>query len=99
MRTRLDVPDVAENFARGRFEKFGELAVVIPGACDGAFVDSAFGGAEIWRVSRRDERLRAVEAHVALALLFGIIKRVRVKKAPDELTAHVFEAEFEMRVL
>jgi hypothetical protein len=43
--------------------------------------------------------LHAVHANVALALLFGIVKRMRVKEGPDELAANVFEAKFEMRVL
>ena len=48
---------------------------------------------------RRNIGLRAIEPHVALALLLGIVERMRVKKGPDELAADVFQAEFEMRVL
>ena len=48
---------------------------------------------------RRNVGLGAVESDVALALLFGIVKRMRVEKGPDELAADVFEAEFEMGVL
>ena len=40
-----------------------------------------------------------VQAHVPLALLLGVIERMRVQKRPDELPADVFEAEFKMRVL
>ena len=47
----------------------------------------------------RDVGLRAVEAHVALALLLGIVEGMRVQERPDELAADIFEAEFEMRVL
>jgi hypothetical protein len=43
--------------------------------------------------------LRAIHSNVALALLFGIVEGMRVKKRPDELTADVFQAEFEMGVL
>ena len=43
--------------------------------------------------------MRAVQADVALALLFGIVEGMRVEKGPDELTADVFEAKFEMGVL
>ena len=43
--------------------------------------------------------MRAVEADVPLALLLGIVERMRVKERPDELAADVFEAEFEVRVL
>ena len=48
---------------------------------------------------RRDVGLGAIEADVALALLFGIVERMRVKKRPDELAADVFQAELEMGVL
>src|SRR5271154_2333760 len=43
--------------------------------------------------------MSAIQANIALALLFGIVKRVSVKKRPDELAADVFQAEFEMRML
>jgi len=43
--------------------------------------------------------MRTVQPHIALALLLGIVERMGVKKRPDELPTHVFEAEFEMRVL
>ena len=41
----------------------------------------------------------AIEADIALALLLGIVERMRVNERPDELAADVFEAEFEMRVV
>src|SRR6266852_5011639 len=47
----------------------------------------------------RDIGLSAIEADVALALLLGIVKGMRVQERPDELAADVFEAEFEMGVL
>jgi hypothetical protein len=88
-----DVPDVGEDGAGVVDEEGGELAVVVPGADDGLFVDGAMllieeeGGlwAALWDVS-----LRAIEADVALALLFGIVKRMGVEKRPDELAADVF---------
>ena len=43
--------------------------------------------------------MRAVEPDVTLALLFGVVKRMRMQERPDELAADIFEAEFEMRVL
>ena len=43
--------------------------------------------------------MRAVQANVALALLLGIVKGMRVEERPDELAADVFEAEFEVGVL
>ena len=48
---------------------------------------------------RRNIRLRAVQPHIALALLLGIVERMRVQEGPDKLPAHVFEPEFEVRVL
>ena len=43
--------------------------------------------------------MRAVETDVALALLLGIVERMRVEERPDELAADIFEAEFEVGVL
>ena len=43
--------------------------------------------------------MRAVQTNVALALLLGIVERMRVKKRPDELAAYIFQAKFEMCVL
>ena len=40
-----------------------------------------------------------IQADVPLALLFGVVKRMRVQERPDELPADVFEAKFKMRVL
>jgi hypothetical protein len=90
------VPDVAENFASVVLQERSEFAIRGPGAGDGAL--EYFGGArEI--AERRDVSQGAVEAHVSLALLLGIIKRMRVQKRPDELAADVFEAKLKMRVL
>ena len=98
MRHRADVPYVAQNLARRRLEHARQLAVVFPRARDRAFVNRALRRAEI-RARRRNVRLRAVQPHVALALLLGIVERMRVQERPDELPADVFEPEFEMRVL
>ena len=43
--------------------------------------------------------MRAIKAHVALALLLGIIERMRVQEGPHTLSADIFEAEFKVRVL
>src|SRR5215472_3308798 len=92
------VPDVVENVAGVADQNSGEFAVVIPGAGDGPFID--FLGFFVEEEGhRRNVGLRAVEAYIALALLLGIVKRMGVKKRPDELAADVFEAEFEMSVL
>ncbi len=40
-----------------------------------------------------------IQLHVALALLLGIVKRVRVEEGPYELAAYIFQAKFKMRVL
>ena len=40
-----------------------------------------------------------MQADVALALLLGVVKRMRVQERPDELAADVFQAKFKMRVL
>src|SRR5215475_1696492 len=98
MRHRADMPDVVEDVACVSDQKSGKLAIVIPGACDRLLVDFFALFIEEKR-DGRDVGLRAVEADVALALLLGIIERMRVKEGPDELAADVFEAEFKMRVL
>src|SRR5947207_3003790 len=98
MRHRADVPDVVEDVARVANQKRGKLAVVIPGAGNGLLVDFFAFFAEEKR-DRWNIGLRAVQADVALALLLGIVKRMRVKERPDELAADVFETEFEMRML
>jgi hypothetical protein len=93
-----DVPDVVEDVARIADQERGKLAVVIPGAADRAFVNFFAFFVEEQR-DRRNVGLSTVKAHIALALLFGIIKRVCVKKRPDKLSADVFQPEFKMRVL
>src|SRR5579859_997936 len=92
------MPDVAENIARVGREQGGEFAIEGPCAGQRVFIDVARGFVEEKR-NRRNVGLGAVETDVALALLLGIIERVRVEKRPDELTADIFEAEFEMGVL
>src|SRR5882672_10252727 len=93
-----DVPDIGEDFAGVSDQESGEFAVVLPGAGDGLFVDGAGGGVEEKRFGR-DVSLRAVEADVTLALLFGIVEGMGVEERPDELAGDIFEAEFEMGVL
>ena len=84
------VPDVVENVARVADQNSSEFAVVIPGAGDGAFID--FLGFFVEEEGDgRNVGLRTVEAYIALALLLGIVKRMGVKKRPDELAADVFE--------
>ncbi len=93
-----DVPDVSENCAGVGDQQSGELAVVVPGFDDGMFVDFSGVGVEV-KIDGRNVGVDAVHANVALALLFGIVKGVRVEKRPDELAADIFEAEFEGGVL
>lgn len=93
-----NVPDVSEDSAGVVDEEEREFAVGVPGAGDGLFVDSAMSVVE--KEGRgRDVGLGAIEPDVALALLLGIVEGVGVEEGPDELTAYVFEAEFEMGVL
>ena len=42
---------------------------------------------------------RAIQPHIALALLFGIVKRMGVQERPHELPADIFQAKFKVRVL
>jgi len=88
MRHGANVPDVVEDFAGVDDEEGGKLAVMLPGAGDGVFVDGAAGGVEEQRRGR-DVGLRAVEADVALALLLGIVEGMRVEEGPDELAADI----------
>jgi hypothetical protein len=98
VRHGADMPDVAENLARVGNQERGEFAVMLPAASDGLLVDRAAGGVEEKRL-RRNIGLRAIEADVALALLLGIVKRMRVQERPDELAGDIFQAELEMGVL
>src|SRR5258708_6913195 len=93
-----DVPNVVEDGTRVTEQESGEFAIVIPSPGDGAFVNLFALCVEEER-GGRDVGLGTVEANVALALLFGIVKGMSVEKGPDELAADVFEAEFEMGVL
>src|SRR5579863_5298045 len=98
MRHRADVPDVAEDGAGVGNEERGKLPIIGPGLGNSTLVNLARGFVEEKR-DWRNVSLRTVQADIALALLFGIIERMRVKKGPDELAADVFEAEFEMGML
>src|SRR5262249_11071228 len=71
---------------------------ILPGLRNRSLVDFAAALAEEKRF-RRHIRVRAVQSHVALALLFGIVKRMRVQERPDKLAAYILEPEFKMRVL
>jgi hypothetical protein len=95
---RAHVPDVEKDLA-GLWKKQGrEFAVIGPGAGDGAFIDGTGFRVEKKR-DLRNVGLRAIHADVALALLFGIVEGMRVKKRPDKLSADIFQSELEMRVL
>src|SRR5258708_35405500 len=98
VRHRADVPNVVEDGASVGEEQDAELAIVFPGASDGVFVNLF---ALLIEKERKlgDIGLCAIEPDVALALLLGIVKRMGVEKGPNELTADIFEAEFEMSVL
>ena len=98
MRHRAHVPNIIENFARRRLEDTRQLAVMFPRPRHGFFVDRALARSES-RSFCRNVRLRKIEPHVALALLFGVVKRMRVQVGPHELPADILEPKFEMCVL
>ena len=79
VRHRADVPDVAENVAGVGSQQSGDLAVESPSADQRVFVNVPRGFVEEER-DRRNVGLGAIETDVALALLLGIVKRMRVKK-------------------
>ena len=94
-----DVPDITEDGAGVVLtRRRREFAIGLPCAGDGLFVDGAVRVAEKER-RIREIGLRAIQADVALALLLGVVERMRVEEGPDELAADIFEAEFEMGVL
>src|SRR5262249_9761890 len=95
---RADLPDVAENGSRVGNEKSRKFPGIIPGADDGTFVNFFSRFVEI-EINRRNIGLDTVHADIALALLFGIVKRMCVEERPDELAADIFEAEFECCML
>jgi hypothetical protein len=92
------VPDIAKDFLRRGLEQIRKFAIVLPSPADRLFINRTFGRAKV-RTCGRDIGLRVIQAHVALALLLRIIKRMRVQERPDELTADIFEPEFKVRVL
>ena len=79
MRHRTDVPDAAQYFAGVGDEQRGELAVVIPRARDGSFVNFLAAFIKKQR-NRRNVGVRAIQADVSLALLLGIVERMRVQE-------------------
>src|SRR5712692_7468783 len=92
------MPDVGEDGVGARLEQRSQLAVIIPGAGHGACVDSALGGTEAGTLGW-DVGLRVIQADVALALLLGVVERVRVQERPNKLPANVLEAKLKVRVL
>ena len=98
MRHRANVPDVVENFSGVANQERGKFAIVVPGAGDGAFINFLAFFIEEER-NGRNVGVGAIEADITLALLLGIVERMGVKEGPNELSANVFEAEFEMSVL
>ena len=93
---RTDVPDVGQNFPGVIFEQSGQVAVG-PRRARRRARKSPAAPNQVVHVGNVGDR--AIQAHVALALLFGIVERVRVEERPDELPADIFQAKFKMRVL
>ena len=98
MRHRADMPNVIQNFARSRLEKVCQLSIMFPGARHGLFIDRAFRRAECATFAG-NIRLRKIEPHVPLALLFRVVKWMRVQEGPHKLPAHILKPKFKMRVL
>ena len=98
MRHRANVPDVVKNVARVGNQKRRQLAIVGPGTRDGGFVNGSRSFVEEKR-NGGDIGLSAVKEYVTLALLFGVVEGMSVKKRPNELAANVLDSKFEMRVL
>ena len=98
MRHRANVPDVVKNVARVGNQKRRQLAIVGPGTRDGGFVNCSRSFVEEKR-NGGDIGLGPVKAYVTLALLFGVVEGMSVKKGPNELAANVLDSKLEMRVL
>ncbi len=94
-----NVPDVRQNLAGSRLEQPSEIAIMIPGASNGLFINRALRRSKARSLRRRHIGLSAVEANVALALLLGVIERMRMQKGPDKLPADVLEPKFKVGVL
>ena len=73
-----------------------QLAIGVPGARHGLLVNLR-RAEQIAHV--RDVDQRAIQAHVALALLLGVVEGMGVQERPDKLAADVFEAKLKVRVL
>ena len=91
---RRDVAQLAQDANGVVLEQGRQPRVALPRVDDGALVDVAR-----LAVDRRDDGARLAQLDVALALLLGVVERVAVERAPDELPRHVLEAELEVRVL
>ncbi len=98
MRHWADVPNIAKDSASIVDEQRSKLAIIKPSTNDRSFEDFPRLHVEV-KVGGRNVSLRALHADIALALLLRIVERMRVKEGPDKLPAHVFQAEFKMRVL
>src|SRR4029077_14862669 len=98
MRHRTDMPDVVEDGSSVAREERGKFAVVVPCTSDGAFVDRAAAFVEEQRLGGIVS-VRAVQSDVPLALLFGIVERMRVQERPHELAADILKPKLEMRML
>jgi hypothetical protein len=94
-RVRAEVADLSEDAVRVLFQDRGEGAIGRPGLAQLALVHLARrcgeGGGDIGR--------DLVEAHEPLAGLLGVVERVGMQEGPDQLPAHVLEAELEVGVL
>ena len=92
---RRQPPQLGEPLLRHRRQPRGELAVGAPARLDRGLVERALARGE----ARRHVRRHLVEAHVALALLLGVVEREAVQEGPDQLARDPGERELEGRVL
>ena len=92
---RRQVPQLRHDAQGVRSQEVVEPAVGAPGPQDRPLVHAARLGPQAFG----DEGPHLVEAHEALGRLLGVVEGMRVQERPDELPAHVLEAELEVRVL
>jgi hypothetical protein len=74
------MPDVGEHGLGIVAQKRAQAPVVLPGALDGGCVDLPG-----FLFERRNKRLYFVQPNIPLRLLLGVVKGMRVQKAPDKL--------------
>src|SRR5665213_1988636 len=98
MRHGPEMPDIRQDAASVVLQDRSQFSIRAPGPHHCLLEDLLFLRSKA-ATFRRNIGVGAIEAHVTLALLLRIVKRVSVQERPHELPADVLEAKFEMRVL